>query len=93
MPSASTPGLPGLVEVLWSPTAPDAPPDCRTSATSHGDFDNDPDTMDSVARRILRRTDIVEFPSPGRRRSARRTDAAFDLPADAGSATLLGRPR
>ncbi len=57
-----TPGAPRRVDVVWSPTGPDTPPDSRTRATSHGDFDNDPDTMNSVMRRILGRPDIVEFP-------------------------------
>ena len=39
-----------------------APPDSRSMATSHGGFDDDPDTMDSVARRILGRPDIARFP-------------------------------
>ncbi len=62
-----TPGVPGCVEVVWSPTEQDAQPDSRSSATSHGGFDNDPDTMNSVARRILRRADIVEFTDNGPR--------------------------
>jgi len=56
------PGAKGCAEVIWSPTAPDAPLDSRSSATSHGGFDNDADTMNSVARRILDRPAIVEFP-------------------------------
>ena len=60
------PGMPGRIEVIWSPTAPEALPDCRSVATSHGGFDNDPDTMDSVARRILRRPDIIEYPAERR---------------------------
>jgi hypothetical protein len=57
------PGVRGRVEVVWSPTEHDAAPGSRTSATSHGDFDNDPDTMNSVMRRILHSPDIVEFPA------------------------------
>ena len=60
-----TPGVPGRVEVVWSPTDGAARPDSRSSATSHGGFDNDLDTMNSVARRILRRADIVEFSAQG----------------------------
>jgi hypothetical protein len=56
------PGVRGRAEVVWSPTPADAPPESRSSAISHGGFDNDPDTMNSVARRILRRTEILEFP-------------------------------
>ena len=54
-----TPGTPGRVEVVWSPTDSGAPADCRSSATSHGGFDNDADTMNSVVRRVVRRPDIV----------------------------------
>jgi hypothetical protein len=80
-----TPGVPGRVEVVWSPTEDTAPPDSRSSATSHGGFDNDSDTMNSVARRILRRTDIVEFPAPGRRRTGGSAEAsAARLPGAAG---------
>ncbi len=61
------PGIPGLAEVIWSPTPADSPPESRSSATSHGGFDNDPDTMNSVARRILGREDIEEFPTVPRR--------------------------
>ncbi len=60
------PGIPGRAEVIWSPTAVDAAPESRSSAISHGGFDNDPDTMNSVARRILGRTRIQEFPLGGR---------------------------
>ena len=60
------PGIPGRAEVIWSPTAADAAPESRSSAISHGGFDNDPDTMNSVARRIFGRTRIQEFPLGGR---------------------------
>jgi hypothetical protein len=40
-------------EVVWSPTGPDAPPGRRSRAVSHGGFDNDADTMNSIAARIL----------------------------------------
>jgi hypothetical protein len=60
------PGIPGRAEVIWSPTPEDAAPDSRSCATSHGGFDNDPDTMNSVARRILGRTEILEFPTTRR---------------------------
>jgi hypothetical protein len=56
------PGIPGRAQVIWSPTSVDAAPDSRSSAISHGGFDNDPDTMNSVARRILGHTRIQEFP-------------------------------
>ena len=60
------PGTRGLADVIWSPTLAQAPLDSRSSATSHGGFDNDTDTMNSVARRILRRSRIVEYPGEGR---------------------------
>lgn len=52
-------------EVVWSPTGPDAPLGRRSNAVSHGGFDNDADTMDSVADRILGGTEVTGFP-PGR---------------------------
>jgi hypothetical protein len=63
-------GQRGRADVIFSPTGNAAPPDRRSSATSHGGFDNDVDTMNSVARRILRAPDIVGFPA-GSRSSAR----------------------
>jgi hypothetical protein len=74
-----TPGAAQRVEVVWSPTDPDAPLDSRTRATSHGDFDNDPDTMNSVLRRILGRPEIVEFPAQ-RRRQRRGLEARMAAP-------------
>jgi hypothetical protein len=46
---------------IWSITAPNAPADSRSTATSHGGFDEDGPTMDSLARRITGRTDVVPF--------------------------------
>ncbi|MET0863788.1 MAG: hypothetical protein ABWZ98_05590 [Nakamurella sp.] len=57
---------PGLAEVIWSPSGPQAPLDSRSSAITHGGFDNDPDTMNSVARRVLGRSEIVGFPAAER---------------------------
>ncbi|HEY5877531.1 MAG TPA: hypothetical protein VIU11_01385 [Nakamurella sp.] len=50
-------------EVIWSPSGPDVPPGRRSSSTSHGGFDNDIDTMNSVAGRVLGRSDFASFPS------------------------------
>ena len=53
-----------LGEVIWSKTAADAGRSAST-ATSHGDFDDDGPTMNSVLRRVLGKADadaIVEFP-------------------------------
>ena len=75
-----TPGTPGRVEVVWSPTDSGAPADCRSSATSHGGFDNDADTMNSVVRRVVRRPDIVEYPERDRRRGAGELEATMAAP-------------
>lgn len=49
----------GAGEVLWSVSPAGAPPRSRTRSVSHGGFDDDPATMDSVLRRILGRDDIA----------------------------------
>lgn len=53
------PESPGVVEVVWSPTQGGL----RYSSESltHGGFDDDPRTINSVCRRILGRDDIVEY--------------------------------
>ena len=51
-------------QVIWSKTASDAGRSAST-ATSHGDFDDDGPTMNSVLRRVLGKADadaIVDFP-------------------------------
>lgn len=51
-------------DVLFSKTPPGAPLRSRTSSTSHGGFDDDPDTMNSLMRRMLDvpdTTPIVDF--------------------------------
>jgi hypothetical protein len=53
----------GVADIVFSPTADDARPDSRSLSTSHGGFDDDPATMNSVARRILGRSDIARFPA------------------------------
>ncbi len=50
-------------EVVWSPTGPHAPVGRRSSARSHGGFDNDVDTMNSVASRVLGRSTFTPFPA------------------------------
>ena len=84
------PGVPGCANVIFSPTVVNAPPDSRSGATSHGGFDNDPDTMDSVARRIFGRTDIVQFPTPGRRTVRRGQTAARPAGAHTGALSAIG---
>ena len=52
-------------EVIWSPTGPDAPPGRRSMAVNHGGFDNDADTMTSVAARVLGGAVATGFPAGG----------------------------
>jgi hypothetical protein len=80
----------GRAEVIFSPTGNGAPPDRRSNATSHGGFDNDVDTMNSVARRILRTPDIVGFPA-GSRSSAREWNSPVGSSRD-GCPTGLSGP-
>lgn len=54
-----TPGPGAVGEVIWSKTPGTAGPRSRSRSTSHGGFDNDPATMDSVLRRVLGRDDIA----------------------------------
>jgi hypothetical protein len=55
-------------ELIWSESA-DGPDGCRTTSISHGGFDNDKATMESVAFRILHANDqnfpgqVVPFPA------------------------------
>jgi hypothetical protein len=42
-----------LADALFAPTSPDAPPGCRTEATTHSGFDDDPATMDSIVWRMV----------------------------------------
>ena len=42
-------------------------PRSKTAATSHGDFDTDPDTMQSVARRIVSSDTVPDFPASSAR--------------------------
>lgn len=53
-------------EVVWSKTRHTSGRDASTSVT-HGGFDNDPPTMESVARRILDRDDVKPFPVSAQR--------------------------
>lgn len=56
-------GAPGAASVVWSQTQA-RQGRSASLATSHGGFDDDPATMGSIARRILRRADhesIVEY--------------------------------
>ena len=52
-----------LAEIVWSPTGAEAPPGRRSLAISHGAFDNDADTMNSVADRILGNAVATGFPT------------------------------
>jgi hypothetical protein len=58
-------GSGGSAEVVWSPTDQGAPLRAASTATSHGGFDDDPATMESLAHRITGRSDVVDYPSGG----------------------------
>ena len=51
--------------VVLSTTAPGAPVDARSISTSHGGFDDDPATMESVARRVTGRANVTSFSEAG----------------------------
>lgn len=53
-------------EVVWSTTA-EAEGTSASGATSHGGFDNDRATMNSLARRVSGADDIKEYPDEGAR--------------------------
>ncbi|MEO8494929.1 MAG: caspase family protein, partial [Planctomycetota bacterium] len=62
-----------------------------SQSTTHGGFDNDPATMESVVRRILNRDEIQKFPQEMSERSFAPADD-LDLPEDlAELAAALGR--
>ncbi len=63
-----------------------------SAATSHGDFDNDAPTMESVARRIAGVTDVTPFPK-GRARTVEPWPEYEDLPAADGSRSVGGARR
>jgi hypothetical protein len=68
-------------EVVWSVTREDAPPRSASTSRTHGGFDNDAATMNSAARRIVGRDDIVAFPEAAIERALA---AAVDPLADLG---------
>ena len=57
-----------------------------SAATTHGEFDNDPATMESVARRIAGIVEVTPFPK-GRGRAAAPWPQYVDVPADAATAS------
>lgn len=69
------PRRPGI-EVIWSKTAADAAPRSRSMSTSHGGFDDDPATMDSVLRRILDR-DVIRVGYGSARPAEAPVDSGF----------------
>ncbi|HET8744101.1 MAG TPA: caspase family protein, partial [Ramlibacter sp.] len=71
---------PGANEVIWSQSPSDTGRSA-SRATSHGDFDDDAPTMNSIVRRVLDKADadaIQEFPA--RARAARGWDEEVDWP-------------
>jgi hypothetical protein len=63
-----------------------------SSATSHGDFDDDAPTMESVARRVTGITGVSRFPK-GRGRAVTPWPEYVDLPAAGGSRSVGGARR
>jgi len=53
----------GSAEIVWSRSPAGAPARSRSNATSHGGFDNDVDTMTSVATRIMPGSPVEPFPA------------------------------
>ncbi|HKH48396.1 MAG TPA: peptidoglycan recognition family protein [Thermoanaerobaculia bacterium] len=51
-------GAASMGEVVWSKTPAAAPPRSRTASLTHGGFDDDALTLDSLLRRVLGRDDI-----------------------------------
>lgn len=73
-------------DVVWSPSASDAPKHRSSQAKLHSEFDNDGPTMSSVLRRILRKEEadpIVPYPISTNGRSILTNDrfAQFDWPS------------
>ncbi len=63
--SAGTDGAPG--EAVWAKTRPGARPGSRSTCSTHGGFDDDPATLDSILVRILGRDQIpLSYAKAGR---------------------------
>jgi hypothetical protein len=82
-------------EVIWSKSPDSAGPRDRSRSTSHGGFDDDPATMDSVLRRVLDNDTIaLSFEQAGKGAAAETALAAPPPPAAAPpapeAAVLLG---
>ncbi|TFC25049.1 caspase family protein [Cryobacterium sp. TMT1-3] len=59
--ASGSPGVGGAADIVWSKTTT-GPLASRSTSTSHGGFDNDIPTMDSVARRVTGSSRIQSFP-------------------------------
>ncbi|WP_158251149.1 caspase family protein [Cryobacterium sp. Y11] len=59
--TSGSPSLGGAADIIWSKTT-SGPVTSRSTSTSHGDFDNDIPTMDSVARRVTGSSHVQSFP-------------------------------
>lgn len=68
-------------EVVWSVSQEITGRSASTSR-SHGGFDNDRPTMNSVARRVLDNDSIVDFPEEATERAAYRWEASVALPPE-----------
>jgi hypothetical protein len=74
----------GKAGVVWSPSDDEAS-GSASNATTHGGFDQDPPTMNSVARRVLNRLageDIIPFPPPARGLTADEWFGQVDWPEE-----------
>ncbi|MBP7659405.1 MAG: caspase family protein [Burkholderiaceae bacterium] len=58
------PGQKGHAELVLAPTSGMADKRSTSLATAHGDFDNDPATMNSALRRVLALSDPIDLPEP-----------------------------
>ncbi len=84
-------GFAGRGELILSPTSVGAVPNVASQALTHGDFDNDPATMNSVLRRILGTKNSVDLVAPRLSRSRAisvmqfgREEAHISRPSQAG---------
>lgn len=59
--TSGSPGVGGTADIIWSKTT-SGPLTSRSTSTSHGGFDSDIPTMDSVARRVTGSSRIQSHP-------------------------------